>query len=225
MSGSAGADVRGVNALPVIVLGSRAGLARDLEVSGGRPTGVHVLGPFGSIDDVVDAWTERVAELVVVDAGLHATTATVNRLVARTQGVKVLVAGDGCVASLAADALAAGACGVLPLPAPPSVVAGSCRRAAVGELVLPDALLAPLMEQLRGVRTDPFLSLTARQRQVLAMVAEGMPTSEVASVLGIGVATVHSHVRGMLEKLGVRTTMEAVRIAWREGMVELPVGA
>lgn len=225
MSGSLRADASDVNALPVIVLGSRIGLARDLELAAGRRTGVRALGPFPSIDDVVQAWTRRVADVVVVDADVHAATGTVGELVARIPGVKVLVAGDGCVATIAADALAAGACGVLPLPATPSVVAGSCRRAADGELVLPDSLLAQLMEQLRGIRTDPFLRLTARERQVLAMVAEGMATSDVAVALGIGVPTVHSHIRGMLEKLGVRTTMEAVRIAWREGMVELPVGA
>jgi DNA-binding NarL/FixJ family response regulator len=222
---TAAADAWGVNALTAVVFGSRVGLVKELSVPGGHRTGLRVLGPVSSIGEATDLWTRGSAQLVVVDAELPAVIDVVRGLSSEAGGIRILLAGDGCVADLAADALAAGACGVLPLPANASVIAGSCARAVRGELVLPDALLAPLMEQLRGARNDPFLALTARERQVLVMVAEGKATSEVASVLGIGVPTVHTHVRGMLTKLGVRTTMEAVRMAWREGMVELPVGA
>jgi two-component system, NarL family, nitrate/nitrite response regulator NarL len=63
--------------------------------------------------------------------------------------------------------------------------------------------------------------LTARERQILASLAEGASTSEVAVGLGISRLTVQSHVKSILAKLGVHSKVEAVTLAWRHGIVEI----
>ncbi|MEU1970217.1 response regulator transcription factor [Microbacterium sp. NPDC019599] len=60
-------------------------------------------------------------------------------------------------------------------------------------------------------------ALTDRERQVLALIAEGRSQKQVASTLGISVKTVGAHVQNLLVKLGVHTRVEAVALAVRAG--------
>ena len=61
-------------------------------------------------------------------------------------------------------------------------------------------------------------SLTDRETEILALLADGMSTRDVAERLDISPLTVQSHVKNILAKLGVHTKVEAVRIAWRHGL-------
>ena len=61
-------------------------------------------------------------------------------------------------------------------------------------------------------------SLTGRETEILALLADGMSTRDVAERLDISPLTVQSHVKNILAKLGVHTKVEAVRIAWRHGL-------
>jgi DNA-binding NarL/FixJ family response regulator len=74
---------------------------------------------------------------------------------------------------------------------------------------------------VNGCLTTPFKSvLTERESEVLCLMAEGLTTRDIARQLGIGFKTVRSHRSHILTKLGVGTTVSAVRWAIREGMIE-----
>jgi DNA-binding NarL/FixJ family response regulator len=60
-------------------------------------------------------------------------------------------------------------------------------------------------------------SLTARERQVLSLVAEGRSQKQIASTLGISVKTVGTHVQNVLSKLGLHSRVEAVAMSLRAG--------
>ena len=62
--------------------------------------------------------------------------------------------------------------------------------------------------------------LTARERQVLQLVAEGRSAKEMAWVLNVSHKTIEFHKRGIMEKLGVRTTAELTRHAIREKLID-----
>lgn len=68
-----------------------------------------------------------------------------------------------------------------------------------------------------GIHTDP---LTAREHQVLQLVAEGKTTKEIAAFLGIGFKTAVSHRTRIMEKLNIHNTAGLVRYAIRRGMVQ-----
>jgi DNA-binding NarL/FixJ family response regulator len=74
------------------------------------------------------------------------------------------------------------------------------------------ALLARRRERARQQteRSRQMASLTGRERQILGLMTEGMDNREIAARLGIGYATVRSHVRHLLSKLGARSKLEAV---------------
>jgi DNA-binding CsgD family transcriptional regulator len=74
----------------------------------------------------------------------------------------------------------------------------------------------------RSAETARIESLTNREREILALVAEGLGTAEIASSLGITILTVQSHVKNILAKLAVHSKVEAVRMAWRCRAVAVP---
>ncbi len=131
---------------------------------------------------------------------------------------------DAAVVFLSADdsddvilaALEAGASGYLVKSAGGADVAAAVRRAAEGEILMPARQLAALLtrrrEQARqqAEQSRRLASLTPRERQILGLMAEGMDNREIALRLGISYATVRSHVRHLLGKLGARSKLEAV---------------
>jgi DNA-binding NarL/FixJ family response regulator len=127
-----------------------------------------------------------------------------------------------------ADALAAGACGYVPKTRAVEELMDVVRRAAAGELVMPERDLAPVLEQLRSSQARPdndrlLRRLTPRETQILRYLAAGETTTQVAGHLGISALTVQSHVKSILAKLGVHSKIEAVTLAWRLGLA--PTGA
>jgi len=68
------------------------------------------------------------------------------------------------------------------------------------------------------IKPDP---LSARERQVLQLLAEGKKTREVATLLGVGIRTAESHRARIMQKLGIRETAGLVRYALRQGVTQL----
>ena len=80
-----------------------------------------------------------------------------------------------------------------------------------------------IVEQLRTPQSrnhEPFSVLSAREREVLHLIAEGMSAKEVASELSISTKTVEAHRTSLMRKLGVRKATELVRYALRHGLIE-----
>ena len=98
------------------------------------------------------------------------------------------------------------------------------KRAGDGEIVL-EPLEPAIPVQANGARPasrGPAPHLTPREGQVLQLLAEGRGTAQLARELTISPLTVQSHVKSILEKLGVHSKIEAVTLAFRTGLVRLP---
>ena len=80
-----------------------------------------------------------------------------------------------------------------------------------------------IVDQLRAPRRgrgEPFSTLSAREREVLHLIADGLSAKEIASKLGISTKTVEAHRTSLMRKLGARKATELVRYALRHGLVE-----
>ncbi|MXO58578.1 response regulator [Altererythrobacter salegens] len=77
-----------------------------------------------------------------------------------------------------------------------------------------------LLERFLKNEEAPQSALTAREREVVQLVAEGKINKQVAHILGISIKTVETHRAAAMNKLGIRTTAELVRFAVRNGIVE-----
>jgi len=93
--------------------------------------------------------------------------------------------------------------------------------------VHPEELLARLdrlLTRSRGRALKPALELSEREIEILQLIAEGLPPSEVAQRLFIAPKTVSSHVQRIFVKLGVHTRAQAVAMAYAAGLIQVGVG-
>ena len=214
-------------ALGLLVLEHESGLTHDLTLAC-RTCDIAVLGP---VRDIVEAQAAmRVATVDVLAIEIRPRAPELVRDAASAfPRVPVLAVADVADPEAGAGIIAAGALGVLERGAARGEIVGAVRRVAAGELILPAAHLAALVELIGVVRQDRGPSrmetLTRREREVLALLADGLTTGDVATALSISVFTVQTHVKNVLAKLGVHSKVEAIRYAWRSGSLRMPVGA
>jgi DNA-binding NarL/FixJ family response regulator len=191
---------------PVVRQGIRALLEREIEsvVVTDAATPAAAFGAGGDSPHVV-----------IVDprgAGLE-----VGSLVAdlnRELGSAIVVFTGNGGARLLSESLKAGVKGYVRKDSPPGDLVRAIRAAQSGEFYVDPALSSTIVLE-EGDRT-----LTARQREILQMLADGMQTEAVAKRLGLSTETVRTHTKRILAKLHADTRTQAVAIAIRNGLIE-----
>ena len=122
-------------------------------------------------------------------------------------------------------ALQAGAAGFLLKDVSPEHLVGAVRTVAVGDALLAPSITRRLVERFASPPAAPAVApealarLTARETDVLRLLARGMSNAEIAEQLVVSEATVKTHVAGILAKLGLRNRAQAVVIAYESGLV------
>jgi DNA-binding NarL/FixJ family response regulator len=122
-------------------------------------------------------------------------------------------------------ALRAGAAGFLLKATPPDRLVAGVETVAAGESLLAPTLTRRLIEE--HVRRPPpntgvppaLRELTERELEVCALIARGRSNDEIASELVVAEATVKTHVNRILAKLGLRTRVQVVVLAYETGLV------
>jgi DNA-binding NarL/FixJ family response regulator len=123
------------------------------------------------------------------------------------------------------EALRAGASGFLLKDTPPEQLVQAIRIVAGGEALLAPVVTRRVIEEfVRRPRGGPkprgLDELTAREHEVLTLVARGLSNAEIAKELFVSETTVKTHVARMLMKLGLRDRVQAVVLAYEHGVVE-----
>jgi len=112
------------------------------------------------------------------------------------------------------SAIEAGASAYVLKSSPGSEVIAAIRNVAKGGSLIPPAMIARLVSRGKD-RQHMRGSLSAREREVLQLLADGVPTRQVAHRLGISYSTVRTHVRSISAKLGTHSLVNTV-VAARE---------
>ena len=189
----------------------------DIEVIGEAVNGQEAIAMAASLQPDVILMDVR---MPVLD-GLQAT----REITALPDPPKVLVLTTFDLDDYVYEALRAGASGFLLKDSPRHDLIAAVRAAAAGDALLAPSVTRRLIEAFarRPAETSPspsqLASLTARERDVLLLLARGRSNAEIAAVLFVSEATVKTHVGNLLAKLGLRDRVQAVILAYETGIV------
>jgi DNA-binding NarL/FixJ family response regulator len=100
-------------------------------------------------------------------------------------------------------------------------VVSTVRRAHAGELVADPFVLASLLPRVKRTSGGPDTSLTAREREILMLTAQGRTSQDVAEAMSLSVHTVRNHLQAVMRKLDAHSRLEAVAKAVRRGLIHL----
>jgi two-component system, NarL family, response regulator NreC len=118
------------------------------------------------------------------------------------------------------EALEAGVKGYVLKNQAASDLVHAIQQVSRGQFYLSPGVSRAVMEAYRTKSDSPADPLTARERQVLQLIAEGKSTRDAASLLGISVKTAESHRMRLMQKLDIHETASLVRYAVRRGLVQ-----
>lgn len=147
---------------------------------------------------------------------------TTEQLIADYPRLRVIVLTAHAEPSLVSRAVAAGACGFLPKGGALGDVLQALRSAHRGGMVIPAHLLSGALNPAapRAVHAEPVALLTARERDVLRIMALGRDARAIANELGISLHTCRGYVKSILAKLDAHSQLEAVMKAIRTGLLD-----
>jgi DNA-binding NarL/FixJ family response regulator len=198
----------------------RAGFKSVLEASGQ----VDVVGEAATGAEAIEQARRLDPDVVLMDVrmpdmdGIEATR--------RMPKQKVLILTTFGLDEYIIEALRAGASGFLLKDAPVEELLSAVRAVAAGDAQLSPAVTKRLLDQVARRlpaavdRDDALLDeLTARERDVLRLLAVGMSNAEIGEALVVSEATVKTHVSSVLGKLGLRDRVQAVIYAYENGLV------
>ena len=188
-----------------------------------------VVGEAADGRKAVELAREQSPDIVVMDIGMP----LLNGLEATRQikrecpqvSVVVLTMHDN--EEYVSQILAAGASGYVLKRAASSELVTAIRAVAAGQSYLSPAVTKLLIESYVGRQpgtpavVDPFDTLTAREREVLQLVAEGHTNSQIAKLLNISLKTVKAHRSNLMQKLGLHDRGELIKIAIQRGIIEV----
>jgi len=190
----------------------------------GSLPGFQVVGEASSGQEAVQLVETLVPDVVLMDLvmpqmdGVEATR-RVRAVSPRTQVVVLTSYHDD---EYIFPALRAGAMSYILKDSRMEDVADALARAARGEAVLHPRVASRVVKELSGARgeeVNPFVELTAREMDVLRLIAEGLANSEIAERLVISEHTVKGYVSNVLSKLHLGDRTQAAVYAWRKGIV------
>ncbi|WP_329221207.1 response regulator transcription factor [Streptomyces sp. NBC_01485] len=185
--------------------------APGFTVLGEASDGVEALDRAAALDPDVILMDLRMPGGGGVDA--------IAELTRRRARAKVLVLTTYDTDSDTLPAIEAGATGYLLKDAPRDELFTAVRAAAEGRTVLSPAVASRLVSAVRTPRTPASEPLSAREREVLALVAKGTSNREIARELFISEATVKTHLTHLYAKLGVNDRAAAVAVAYERGIL------
>ena len=183
--------------------------------------GFAVLGEAASGEEAVERAAALDPDVILMDlrmpgGGGVAAIAHLTRTGARAR-ILVLTTYDTDTDTI--PAIEAGATGYLLKDAPRDELFTAVRAAAEGRTVLSPAVASRLVSAVRTPRRERDEPLSAREREVLALVARGTSNREIARELFISEATVKTHLTHLYAKLGVNDRAAAVATAYERGIL------
>ena len=219
-----------------MVVDGQLALAETLASRLATEDDLYVLGAFGSLDQVGPRLVHGV-DLVLLglddaaDVDSPDGVAGIRQLVAQAPDIRVVVLGGDNDPWLAAEAIEAGVVGWVPKHAGINQLLDTVRGVARDETWIPARLLTGVLHVMAdercaiGDEATVLGRLTARERDVLQSLVDGMSRHQIAEQLRLSPNTVRTHVQHVLSKLGVHSSLTAAAVARDLGLQRRDLGS
>lgn len=185
---------------------------------------IEIIGEASEGKEAIEKTKELSPDVVVMDiamAGMDGLEAT-RRITKKNPGVKVLVLTQHDNREYILSAIKAGAAGYVPKRALGSELVSAIRAICRGESFLyPSAAAALISDYLHQVEEEPYDRLTAREREILKLIADGHTSREIAEMLYLSLKTVLGHRTKIMDKLDIHNRTELIKYAMRKGLVTM----
>ena len=188
---------------------------------------IEVVGEAANGSEALKKVRELTPDVVLMDitmpimGGLEAT----RRICKEFPRTRVLVLTQYDDKEYVFPVIEAGACGFISKLAASSELTSGIRSVYHGDSYLSPSVTTLLVEEYRHgggrVSHDPYDQLTARERDVLKLVAEGYTTEQIADTLVVSHKTVEGHKTNLMAKLGIHNRIELVKYALRKGIITI----
>ncbi|MFN7925680.1 MAG: response regulator transcription factor [Bryobacteraceae bacterium] len=200
----------------------RSGLHALLE----RNPDFQVVGEAGDGRELVNLVDEQLPDVVITDIGMPNLNGTeaASQIVSKHKDIGVIVLSMHSDEGYVLRALKAGARGYLLKESPEADLIAAIRAVHAGKAFFSPAvsqlLVQDYVRQLQDREIeDSYELLSAREREVLQLVAEGKSNKDVANLLNLSVYTVETHRSNILEKLNLHSVPELILYAVRKGVI------
>jgi DNA-binding NarL/FixJ family response regulator len=194
----------------------------------GKPE-IEVVGEAENGAEAIALAERRCPDVILMDIrmpvldGVEAT----RRLVAKGSPARILILTTFDLDEYVHAAIRAGASGFLLKDVKPPELVDAVRIVASGDALLAPSVTRRLLERfattlpLGDQSSESLAQLTARETEVLRLLAGGLSNDEIAAELVVSEATVKTHISSVLRKLGLRDRVQAVILAYETGLVRL----
>lgn len=189
-----------------------------------------VIAEAGNGKEGVTLGREHQPDIMLVDISMPGKNGiqVIRELKEATPRTRFIVISMHSEADYIVEAFRAGAMGYLVKESAASNLIKGLDTVAKGEIFLDNALSQEVMFKLLQAKTDdrdsvsdPYSTLTAREQEVMRLLAEGLTSKDVAAKLFISPKTVENHRTNLMKKLGLSSTVELIRYAARLGLIDL----
>ena len=215
-----GAADAGEGPVRVLIVEDHRVVAEGLAALINHQTDMKVVGEASTVAECAAAAAELRPDIVILDFrlpdGTGAEAAAAIREVRPEAKMIFLTREDSDAARFAA--VQSGASAFIHKSQAASAVVDAIRDVARGRMLITPRTIATLLSKRRAIDSQ-LESLTAREREVLQLMAEGLPSRGVALRLGISYTTVRTHIRSLGSKLGVHSKLEAIVKARELGLI------
>ena len=186
---------------------------------------IEVVGEASEGKEAVGKAQELMPDVVIMDIampGMDGLEAT-RRIKKKHPKMKVLVLTQHDNKEYILSVIKAGASGYVPKRALGSELVSAIRAVQEGDSFLyPSAAAALIEDYLQQTKDeDPYDQLTAREREIFKLIAEGHTSREIADMLFLSPRTVQGHRLKIMEKLNLHNRTELIKYAMRKGLVSL----